>query len=91
MNNELYDARSVGEGGIPAVALAGAPDSFAPAPTLVLAVAVGACCAGTTAAAGSAVVDGDFSVVAGSEAAAADDAGPWVDKKGLEDENWMPP
>ena len=36
MNNELYDAEATGEGGIPAVALAGALES-PPAPVLVLA------------------------------------------------------
>ena len=81
VNNELYDANAVGEGGIPAVALAGAPDS----PPALLVDAAGFCAGMLEVSAGT--VEGAFSA-AGVE---DDVAGPCVDRKGLDEENWMPP
>ena len=84
MNNELYDANAVAKGGIPAVALVAAPDS-GPA----VAEEAGAFCAevGASAAAAAVGTEGDFS----GDWVVVEEEGSWVDKKGLEEENWMPP
>ncbi len=81
VNNELYDGNAVGEGGIPAVALASVPDS----PPAVLGD-VEAFCTGVIAESGSAIA-GAFSAVGVKNGA----AGIWVDKNGFDEENCMPP
>ncbi len=79
VNNELYDANAVAKGGIPAVALVAAPDS---PPALA-----GAFCADIEGSAAVAGTEGDFS----GDWTSVGEAGSWIDKKGLEEENWMPP
>ena len=59
VNNELYDAQAVAKGGIPAVALAGVPDS-PPTAALVEAAAFGTEVEGS--AAGAGVAEGAVSV-----------------------------
>ena len=78
VNNELYDANAVGEGGIPAVALVG---SLPPALVGV----------GVEEAAGSvadAVVTLAFSAGA---CTGADGDGACEEENGFDEENWMPP
>ena len=88
MNNEFYDANAVAKGGIPAVALVAAPDS--PPALADEAEEARAFCAEvvetSTATAGtSGDFSGDWAVVV------VEEEGSLVDKKGLEEENWMPP